>query len=187
MYEDSLPPGSPSPPQVDTDLSAIVVDENEDQRPLLSRQLPRLRIMARSGRWLNSAVTLYSGRLPDIRKHVPSFDRRPFAIASSGDAILRANEQLHTIVRLPIKGDNNDVPVGVVSKEYALLQHSSVFEETVKALELDCINSGSPKQSTSLFDISQILAWLAKERNDIHQQMEWRAQIPALMASLTPA
>ena len=46
---------------------------------------------------------------------------------------------------------------------------------------------GSPEESTSLFDVSQILAWLAKERADIQQQMEWREQIPALMATLAKA
>ena len=46
---------------------------------------------------------------------------------------------------------------------------------------------GAPEKSTSLFDVSQILAWLAKERRDIQQQMEWREQIHALMASLAGA
>lgn len=43
---------------------------------------------------------------------------------------------------------------------------------------------GSPGRSTSLFDISQILAWLAKDRRDIQEQMAWRERIPSLMASL---
>jgi hypothetical protein len=43
---------------------------------------------------------------------------------------------------------------------------------------------GSPQKSTSLFDISQILAWLAKQRRDIQEQMAWRERIPGLMASL---
>jgi hypothetical protein len=43
---------------------------------------------------------------------------------------------------------------------------------------------GSPSTSSNLFEISQILAWLAKERTDIQQQMEWREQIPALMRKI---
>jgi len=35
-----------------------------------------------------------------------------------------------------------------------------------------------------LFDVSQILAWLAKERRDVQQQLEWRKQIPKLMKPL---
>ena len=316
--------------------------------------------MATLSRWLNSDVTLHVGTIADVKAHVPSFDRRPFALAQSDRPWVRENDRLDTIVRLPFADDFGCVPVGVVSKDYALLQHSSVFDETMKALEdakidpatvdaelrltqfgermklslrlpdnylfdpgdrfpmtvrLECLNSvdgstrfravmgwfrlvcsnglaigitrsesdrrhvgdlqlqhigdvlrtgigeyklerdtlirwrdaeastddlrswverelragwgfkaasrawhiartgcdvnvigpyknhspttipvertaavpGSPEESTSLFDISQILAWLAKERRDIQEQMEWREQIPALMASLAAA
>jgi hypothetical protein len=44
--------------------------------------------------------------------------------------------------------------------------------------------SGAPDRSRNLFDISQILAWLAKERRDIQEQLEWREKIPGLMAPL---
>lgn len=44
---------------------------------------------------------------------------------------------------------------------------------------------GAPKQTRNLFDVSQILAWLAKERRDLQEQLEWREQIPRLMAVLT--
>ncbi|MCX7044348.1 MAG: DUF932 domain-containing protein [Candidatus Sumerlaeota bacterium] len=43
---------------------------------------------------------------------------------------------------------------------------------------------GSPERASNAFDISQILAWLAKERNDLQEQVEWRNQIPKLMANL---
>jgi hypothetical protein len=43
---------------------------------------------------------------------------------------------------------------------------------------------GSPTVCRNLFDLSQILAWLAKERRDIQEQLEWRENIPDLMASL---
>ena len=316
--------------------------------------------MATPSKWLNSDVTLHVGTMTEVKEHIPSFDRRPFAITQPVETRVRDNGRLDTIVRLPIGEDADCVPVGVVSTEYALLQHSSVFDEAIKALEsakidpasvdaelrltelgermklslrlpdtylfdpgdqfpmtvrLECLNSvdgstrfraamgwfrlvcsnglvigitrsesdrrhvgdlqlkhigdvlrtgideyqlerdllirwrdadvseddlrkwagndlkaqwgfkaasrawhiarsgcdvkvlgpykkhspttvpveyasavpGSPEESTSLFDVSQILAWLAKERNDIQQQMEWREQIPALMASLAAA
>ena len=38
-------------------------------------------------------------------------------------------------MRLPIGEDSECVPVGVVSRDYALLQHSSVCDEAKKALE----------------------------------------------------
>lgn len=316
--------------------------------------------MATPSKWLNSNVTVHIGSMIEVKEHVPSFDRRPFALTRSETTTVRANNRLDTIVRLPFAGDPDCIPVGVVSKDYALLQHSSVFDEAMKALadaridpasvaaelrltelgermklslrlpdnylfdpgdkcpmtvRLECLNSvdgstrfravmgwfrlvcsngltigitrsesdlrhvgdlhlkhigdvlrtgineyklerdvlirwldadvseddlrkwadnelklhwgfkaasrawhiaqsgcdvdvigpykghspttvpvvrteavpGSPKESTSLFDVSQILAWLAKERRDIQEQMEWREQIPALMATLAKA
>jgi hypothetical protein len=43
---------------------------------------------------------------------------------------------------------------------------------------------GSPFKSKNLFDVAQILAWLAKERRDVQEQMEWRDQIPAIIKPL---
>jgi hypothetical protein len=43
---------------------------------------------------------------------------------------------------------------------------------------------GCPTQYKNLFDLSQILSWLAKERRDIQEQLEWREQIPAILKPL---
>jgi hypothetical protein len=43
---------------------------------------------------------------------------------------------------------------------------------------------GSPGKSENLFDLSQVLAWLAKERRDIQEQLQWREQIPAILEPL---
>ena len=43
---------------------------------------------------------------------------------------------------------------------------------------------GAPRQCRNLFDLSQILAWLAKERRDLQEQVEWREEVPKLLASL---
>jgi hypothetical protein len=43
---------------------------------------------------------------------------------------------------------------------------------------------GSPAKSKNLFDISQVLAWLAKERHDIQEQLQWREQIPDILKPL---
>lgn len=43
---------------------------------------------------------------------------------------------------------------------------------------------GTPAHTDNLFDLSQILAWLAKERRDLQEQVEWREQIPELLAPL---
>jgi hypothetical protein len=43
---------------------------------------------------------------------------------------------------------------------------------------------GSPAKSKNLFDISQVLAWLAKERHAIQEQLQWREQIPDILKPL---
>ena len=43
---------------------------------------------------------------------------------------------------------------------------------------------GAPKECRNLFDFRQILAWLAKERRDVQEQLQWRENIPELMKSL---
>ena len=54
--------------------------------------------------------------------------------------------------------------------------HEQMLE--VANLKSRVIAPGVPAQSTNLFDLSQILAWLAKERRDVQEQLEWREQIP---------
>jgi hypothetical protein len=43
---------------------------------------------------------------------------------------------------------------------------------------------GAPQECRNLFDLSQILAWLAKDRRDVQEQLEWREKIPDLMVHL---
>jgi len=43
---------------------------------------------------------------------------------------------------------------------------------------------GTLKESRNLYEVSQILAWLAKERRDVQEQLEWRIQIPELLKPL---
>ncbi len=43
---------------------------------------------------------------------------------------------------------------------------------------------GAPNRIANAYDVSQALAWLAKERKDVQEQLEWREQIPDLMNKL---
>jgi hypothetical protein len=43
---------------------------------------------------------------------------------------------------------------------------------------------GMPNHCANLFDLSQILAWLAKERRDVQEQLEWREKITEVMKPL---
>ena len=91
--------------------------------------------MATPSKWLHSDVTLHVGTMIEVKEHISSFDRRPFAIIQSDETRVREHGRLDTIMRLPFEGDADCIPVGVVSKDYALLQHSAVFDEAMKALQ----------------------------------------------------
>ena len=54
---------------------------------------------------------------------------------------------------------------------------------TIQMEALDRI-PGTPERCRNLFDLSQILAWLAKERRDLQEQLEWREKIPDLISTL---
>ena len=43
---------------------------------------------------------------------------------------------------------------------------------------------GSPGTAANAYHVSQALAWLAKERRDVEESLEWMAGIPGLMRSL---
>jgi len=86
-------------------------------------------------KWFNSPVTFYEGNLVDIRDHVPKFERRGFGLTQADNQISRLNERLDMIVRKPFGEDKFFVPVGVVSKDYVLVQHNDVLDFAVAALD----------------------------------------------------
>ena len=62
-------------------------------------------------------------------------------------------------------------------------QYKDQEPTTIETKRTHCV-PGSPVPSQNLFDISQILAWLAKERRDVQEQLEWREQIPEILKPL---
>ncbi len=85
-------------------------------------------------KWFNSPITFHEGTLANIRQHIPAFERRVFALTQADHQVTRFNERLDTIVRLPFGQDNAFIPVGVVSKDYALVPHTSVLDVATQAL-----------------------------------------------------
>jgi hypothetical protein len=43
---------------------------------------------------------------------------------------------------------------------------------------------GSSNPAKNLYDVSQVLTWLAGQRNDVEEQLNWQRDVPALMAAL---
>lgn len=96
-------------------------------------------------KWFNSPVTWYEGTLAEVRQHIPAFERRSFGLTQPDNESSRLNERLDTIVRLPFGDDQTFIPVGVVSKDYALVPHGAVFDIAREALNAVGIAPGDVK------------------------------------------
>ena len=86
-------------------------------------------------KWFNSPVYFYKGKLSEMRHYIPDFERRSFELTQPGNKSARLNERLDTIVRRPFGDDQTFVPIGVVSKDYSLLQHTTVMDQAAAALK----------------------------------------------------
>lgn len=87
-------------------------------------------------KWFNSPVMFHEGSLSDIRTHIPTFERRGFGLTQMGNEKARPNDRLDTIVRLPFGEDETVIPVGVVSKDYALVPHTAVLDVAIHTVSM---------------------------------------------------
>jgi hypothetical protein len=85
-------------------------------------------------KWFNSEVKNFTGTLDQIREHIPSFERTSFTIPDRNGTTGKPNKNLDTIVRLPTNEDKSFAPVGVVSKDYKLVQHQEVVNMLEEAI-----------------------------------------------------
>jgi len=98
-------------------------------------------------KWHASPVTCYRGPLDQVRKFIPFYDRKTF-----GPALLPADEFdqpgifssplppgfnrfYDVIVRRPMASDEVEVPVGIVSKQYSLIQHQDLVDAALNAVK----------------------------------------------------
>ena len=86
-------------------------------------------------KWLGVPVDECSGTLGEIAKKIPQFTRKPFALSDSNGHPAKQNPFFDMIIREPLNGEADRVPVGVVSKSYSLLQHTEVLSRATVAME----------------------------------------------------
>jgi hypothetical protein len=82
--------------------------------------------------WYGQKVLKGNYLLGNLASYLPKFSREPFG---EGKGI---NEYLQKIVRLPLNEDQRKIPVAIVSRRYALIQHKEVYSwlmEGLKALD----------------------------------------------------
>lgn len=109
-------------------------------------------------KWFNSPVTFHAGTLADIRQHIPAFERRGFSLTQPGNERFRPNKRLDTIVRLPFAEDQNFIPIGVVSKGYALVPHTAVLDVAMQALDAVKIPLGDVKAELKITEYGERMA-----------------------------
>src|SRR5437763_1239045 len=86
-----------------------------------------------NGTWLGSPLTRHRRRLQDLASLIPTFHRRPFELAGGQNGGTAANANYEAIVRLPMSDGECEIPVGIVSHGYQLLQHRTVIERVLAA------------------------------------------------------
>jgi Domain of unknown function (DUF932) len=96
-------------------------------------------------KWFGEPVQVSEGPPEDLLKLVPRFDRRPFAMSSVGSrsienvptqSVTGENDQYDLIVRLPLNKQEAEMPVGIVSKHYTLVQHLEVIGRASEAIKI---------------------------------------------------
>jgi hypothetical protein len=85
-------------------------------------------LIQRQRHWLGLPVIPgKKGTFDEVMGALPHFGRQPFAIASPNGDELGVNNYLDMVYRLPIRKSEKTVPLGVVSKNYRLLDHHQVL------------------------------------------------------------
>lgn len=116
---------------------------NTDPKPLMAREeVPMIAQRphqetesSESPKWFNSPVKFHEGNIDEIRRYIPNFERRVFELPKKQNEQFRPNARLDTIVRMPIGEDKDFIPLGVVSKGYVFVPHSTVLDMATNALK----------------------------------------------------
>jgi hypothetical protein len=89
---------------------------------------------------------------------LPEFERVPFEVPRRGGIPARANEYLQAIVRKPIQETEVRVPVGVVSRNYRLVQHKEVIQAIAATLAESGIDAANLYADVSLTTYGERMA-----------------------------
>ena len=93
----------------------------------------------REAHWLGESLVNSHGTFDQVEGLLPTFGRRPFALYTAPPApeqlplVVGENPYYDEVIKLSMAGQP-EVPVGIVSKSYKLVQHRELFETAVRAL-----------------------------------------------------
>src|SRR5438105_363403 len=90
---------------------------------------------ARRRHWLGLPVMHpIEGGLAGVLNQLPHFGRQPFTMASVNGNDVAVNPYLDMVYRVPARQGESPVPVGVVSKNYRLVDHHQVLRTIEEVL-----------------------------------------------------
>jgi len=91
-------------------------------------------------KWLGVPIRRYRKSTEDVCQHIPHFERRPFTLTNDHLDFRTVNPNYDVIVRLPLSQGEAEIPIGIVSKNYNLVQHTEIVKiavDAVKAAHID--------------------------------------------------
>jgi len=120
--------------EVHTRMDRRAPEAEEDRSAVeLPRAAPnRLVLDPDDSTWLGIPARVHTGAIENVRSRIPRFKRQPFSLDGGG-----YNPYRDAIIRLPSEDGEIEkpVPVGIVSKSYALLQHTQVLDLALNAFK----------------------------------------------------
>ena len=99
-------------------------------QPSDARQAPLLR-----RHWLGLPIAeTVHGKIDDISLQLPHFGRQPFAMTSLNGEEVGVNRFMDMVYRMAFRQGEKAIPIGVVSKNYRLVDHQQVLNTVEQAL-----------------------------------------------------
>jgi len=123
-----------------------------------------LSITTDSYRWQSLPVTTYRGSIEQISAFLPHFERRTFGpellpVPTFDDSYpfypQGFNPFYDVIVRQPLNTSEVTVPVGIVSRQYALVQHQAVLDKALIAIRGVGIDSADVEAELDLTEYGE--------------------------------
>lgn len=90
----------------------------------------------RRRRWLGlPVISVKEGSLAEVARHLPQFGRQPFSMTSVNGNEVGVNPYLDMVYQVPTRQGENPVPVGIVSKNYRLVDHHQLLRTIQEVLD----------------------------------------------------
>jgi Domain of unknown function (DUF932) len=83
-----------------------------------------------------------------------------------------------------VKAATRTFHIAISGKDVQIKPFAKKTLPSEKEVEIGKQVPGSSNPAKNLYDVSQVLTWLAGQRNDVEEQLNWQRDVPELMAAL---